>query len=113
MLAELLALGRADPKDGAESFNMAYLAMRGAARSIVVSQHGVVSRQIFQPLFRRWPEREVPVGFVTNGVHVPTWDSSDADRLWTTSCGKERWRCTSATLAEEIAGVTDEELWAM
>lgn len=113
-LAELLALGRADANDAAEPFNMAYLAMRGAARSIGVSrQHGAVSRRIFQPLFRRWPQREVPVGFVTNGVHVPTWDSPDADRVWTTSCGKERWRYSSATLAAEIASVTDEELWAM
>jgi glycogen phosphorylase len=113
-LAELLALGRADASDAAEPFNMAYLAMRGAARSIGVSrQHGAVSRQIFQPLFPRWPQSEVPVGYVTNGVHVPTWDAPDADRLWTTSCGKDRWRDISTSLADQIAGITDEELWAM
>ncbi len=93
---------------------MAYLAMRGAGRSIGVSrQHGEVSRRIFQPLFPRWPTREVPVGHVTNGVHVPTWDSPDADRLWTASCGKERWRCAPDALADQIAGLSDEELWAM
>jgi glycogen phosphorylase len=87
-VAELLALGRADPNDSIGPFNMAYLAMRGAARSIGVSrQHEAVSRRIFQSLYPRWPEHEVPVGHVTNGVHVPTWDSPDADQLWTDCCG--------------------------
>ncbi len=112
--SQLLALGRADPDDAAEPFNMAYLAMRGSYLTIGVSrQHGVVSRRILQPLFPRWPEREVPVGHVTNGVHVPTWDSADADRLWTASCGKERWRCAETTLADQVAGLPDGELWAM
>jgi glycogen phosphorylase len=64
---ELLALGRADASADSEAFNMAYLAMRGSARSIGVSrQHETVSRQIFQPLFPRWPEHEVPIGHITN-----------------------------------------------
>jgi starch phosphorylase len=113
-LAELLALGRADPSNAAEPFNMAYLAMRGTARSIGVSrQHEAVSRRIFQPLFPRWPECEVPVGHVTNGIHVPTWDSPDADRLWTAACSKERWRCAPDMLADQVASLSDHELWAM
>jgi glycogen phosphorylase len=113
-LSDLLALGRIDPSDAAEPFNMAYLAMRGSARSIGVSlHHGAVSRRLFQPLFLRWPEREVPVGHVTNGIHVPSWDSRDADRLWTAACGKERWRCAPEMLAEQLASLSDRELWAM
>ena len=113
-LADLLALGRNDPNDAAEPFNMAYLAMRGSRRSIGVSRHhGAVSRRIFQPLFPRWPEREVPVGHVTNGIHVPSWDSAAADRLWTAACGKERWRCLPDALADQVAGLSDSELWAM
>jgi starch phosphorylase len=54
--------------------------------------HGMVNRRIFQPVFARWPEVEVTVGHVTNGVHEPSWDSPRADDLWTTACGKERWR---------------------
>jgi starch phosphorylase len=112
--AELLGLGRADPDNPAEPFNMAYLAMRGSALSIGVSrQHGRVSRRIMRPLFPRWPDCEVPVDHITNGVHVPTWDSPDADRLWTASCGKERWRCAETTLTEEVATLSDTELWAM
>jgi starch phosphorylase len=113
-LADLLALGRANPDDDAEPFNMAYLAMRGAAHSIGVSrQHEAVSRRLFRPLFPRWPEHEVPVGHITNGVHVPSWDSIEADRLWTAACGKDRWRCAPDTLADQVAKLTDDALWAM
>ena len=111
---ELLALGRANPADGTEPFNMAYLAMRGSWLTIGVSrQHGEVSRRIFQPLFPRWPAPEVPVGHITNGVHVPTWDSAEADRLWTAACGKERWRSPNGFLPAQIAALGDAELWAM
>ena len=41
--------------------------------------------------FRAGRQDEVPIGHVTNGVHMPTWDSADADRLWTEACGKDRW----------------------
>lgn len=94
-LSELLALGRVRPADESEPFNMAFLAIRGSMQSFGVSRlHGMVSRRIFQPLFPRWPEAEVPVRHVTNGVHVPSWDSPQADDLSTTECGKERWRGT-------------------
>ena len=68
---ELLALGRRDRNDSSELFNMAYLAIKGSGAVNGVSRlHGEVSRRIFQILFPRWPEREVPVSHVTNGVHV-------------------------------------------
>jgi len=81
---------------------MAYLAIRGSAVVNGVSRlHGVVSRRIFQGLFPRWPALELPVGHVTNGVHTPTWDSAQADALWTKACGSERrrgaWRRSSGT----------------
>jgi len=64
-----------NPNDDSEPFNMAYLALRGCGALNGVSRlHGEVSRRIFQSLFPRWPEREVPVGHVTNGVHAPSWD---------------------------------------
>ena len=113
-LDEFLALGRARDDDGNEPFNMAYLAMRASMQSFGVSRlHGHVSRHIFQPLFPRWPEEEVPVGHVTNGVHVPSWDSPGADKLWTAACGKERWRGMPDTLPELVTGLSDEELWVM
>jgi len=108
----LLALGRGNPDDHSENFNMAYLAIRGSAAVNGVSRlHGEVSRRLFAPLFPRWPLDEVPVGHVTNGVHTPTWDSAPADALWTEACGKGRWGGTMETLGHDICCVSDERLW--
>jgi glycogen phosphorylase len=113
-LHDLLALGRENPEDPNEPFSMAYLAIRGSGAVNGVSRlHGQVSRRIFQAFFPRWPQAEVPVGHVTNGVHTPSWDSIEADALWTTRCGAERWRGTMATIEHELGCVADAELWAM
>jgi glycogen phosphorylase len=109
---ELLALGRQNPDDQAEDFNMAYLAIRGSGAVNGVSRlHGKVSRHLFQPLFPRWPEDEVPVGHVTNGVHMPSWDSAAADDLWTEACGKQRWLGTTEALEQGIRRLSDARLW--
>jgi starch phosphorylase len=113
-LDELLALGRRNPEDSSESFNMAYLAIRGSCAINGVSKlHGQVSRRLFQPLFPRWPETEVPVTHVTNGVHTPTWDSTEADRLWELSCGKECWHGTLADVEKSIRAASDSDLWQL
>jgi glycogen phosphorylase len=112
-LKDLLALGRQSPKDASEPFNMAYLALRGSGAANGVSRlHGRVSRRLFQPLFPRWPEDEIPIGYVTNGVHVPTWDSADADDLWTGCCGKNRWLGTAETMEQDIRKISDASLWS-
>lgn len=109
---QLLGLGRANPDDRAEPFNMAYLAARCCARVNGVSElHGRVSRAIFAPLYPRWPAAEVPVTHVTNAVHVPSWDSPWADRLWTEACGKERWLGAHERLPDAVAKLTDAQLW--
>ncbi len=109
---DLLALGRQNPNDSSESFNMAYLAIRGSGAVNGVSRlHGRVSRRLFEPLFAHWPEDEVPVGHVTNGVHMPSWDSAAADDLWTEACGKDRWREPTEDLERGIHGLADSRLW--
>jgi starch phosphorylase len=111
-LHDLLALGRQNPNDSSESFNMAYLAIRGSGAVNGVSRlHGKVSRHLFEPLFPHWPKDEIPVGHVTNGVHMPTWDSAAADYLWTNTCGKGRWLGTTEPLERDIRGVSDATLW--
>jgi starch phosphorylase len=111
-LYDLLALGRQNCDDPSESFNMAYLAIRGSGAVNGVSRlHGQVSRHLFEPLFPQWPANEVPVGHVTNGVHMPSWDSAPADDLWTKACGKDRWLGTSKTLEQDIRSVSDAVLW--
>ncbi len=109
---DLLSLGRSDPADDTETFNMANLAIRGSGAVNGVSRlHGQVSRRLFGPLFPHWPGDEVPVGHVTNGVHMPSWDSAASDELWTEACGKDRWLGTTETLEEDIRRVTDARLW--
>ncbi len=109
----LLAMGRQNAEDNSEPFNMAYLAVRGSGRVNGVSKlHRKVSKNIFQPLFPRWPSEEVPIGSVTNGIHVPTWDSVEADALWTAACGKKRWR-GDRPAEHDIRQITNSQLWQL
>lgn len=113
-LNEFLALGQVDGEDPAEPFNMAYLAVRGSGAINGVSNlHGAVSRNIFAPLFPRWPADEIPIGHVTNGIHVPSWDSAAADAIWTGACGKGRWLGTLEGHDEAIRALDDEALWRL
>jgi starch phosphorylase len=109
---DLLALGRQNPNDASETFNMAYLAIRGSGAVNGVSRlHGKVSRHLFEPLFPHWPADEVPVRHVTNGVHMRSWDSAPADDLWTEACGKDRWLGTTEPLEQDIRRLSDARLW--
>jgi glycogen phosphorylase len=111
---DFLAMGRSRPENDSEPFNMAYLAIRGSGSVNGVSRlHGKVSRRLFQPLFPGFPESEVPVGYVTNGIHVPTWDSSGADHLWTELCGKGTWRGSLETTGKCFRTTDDSRLWEM
>jgi starch phosphorylase len=109
---QLMGLGRVNPQDRDEPFNMAYLAARTCARMNGVSElHGRVSQRIFAPVYPRWPEAEVPVTHVTNAVHVPSWDSPWADSLWTEACGKERWLGDPERLTEAVSRLSDAQIW--
>lgn len=109
---DLLALGRQNPNDLSEPFNMAYLAIRGSGAVNGVSRlHGKVSRQLFEPIFPHWPMDEVPVGYVTNGVHMPTWNSTAADDLWAKACSKERWLDAIETMESDIRCISDASFW--
>ena len=113
-LSDLLAFGRSDREDTGEHFNMAYLALHGSGTVNGVSElHGRVSRLLFSPLFPRLPINEVPVGHVTNGVHMPTWDSAAADLIWAEACGQDRWRGTTEHLEDRIRLLSDEKIWTL
>lgn len=108
-LEQLLSLGQMHPGD---DFNMAYLAIRGSGFVNGVSQlHGEVSRHLFRDLFPRFPEKEIPIDYVTNGVHVPSWDSAASDELWEESCGHERWLGKTEELEHIIRALPDEKIW--
>jgi starch phosphorylase len=128
-ITDLLAMGEPTINRGIESqrgaggmagsgdksqFTMAHLALSGSSHANGVSRlHGRVSRRIFQSRFLRWPEVEVPVGYVTNGVHIPTWDSPVAQQLWMDSCpgGFEPEGIDYAYAKEGISKKSDQELW--
>lgn len=109
---QLLTLGRLHPSHTDQPFNMANLAVHGCGYVNGVSRlHGAVSKKLFAPMFPGYPVDEVPVNYVTNGVHVPSWDSSAADQFWQ-KAWKTGWSRDLDTAATTIAAVTDETLWA-
>ena len=117
---EMLALGRQNSQDHSEPFNMALLAMRGSGAVNGVSRlHGQVSRKIFHNLFPRWPEAEVPVGHVTNGVHVPVWGSAQGDELLAEVQKESLWTTHLKAndlireLGRAIRQIPDARLWQM
>jgi len=113
-LESLMGLGRQDPANLQEPLNMAFLATRGSGTINAVSRlHREVSRRIFQPLYPRWPQLQVPMTYVTNGVHMPSWDSASADESWTKASGKGRWLSTLDTVIEDFKKVSDESLWEL
>ncbi|HVZ72872.1 MAG TPA: alpha-glucan family phosphorylase [Polyangia bacterium] len=111
-LEELLALGRAPGASDDEPFRPTTLALRGAGHVNAVSAaHAETSREILRPLFPRLPKHELPISHVTNGVHVPSWDSEFADTLWTEACGRDRWRGDVEGHESAIDAVSDGALW--
>ncbi|WP_110648696.1 alpha-glucan family phosphorylase [Salinicola peritrichatus] len=111
-IESLLALGRSAPEDTSERFNMAYLACRGSHAVNAVSRlHGQVSREIFRPLFPRWPTHQLPIGHVTNGVHMPTWASHAAESLWSHFCGQPHWLSGEDELSAAMCEVPAARLW--
>jgi len=110
----LMALGQAPGTSASEPFCPTFLATRGSARVNGVSAlHAETSRRLFAPLFPRWPLAEVPVSHVTNGVHMPSWDSSFTDELWTAACGPDRWRGPLEGHATAISSIEDATLWSV
>jgi len=75
---EFMALGRANPNDWKEKFNMSYLAANLAQEVNGVSMlHGAVTRDMFTALWPGFLPEELNIGYVTNGVHWPTWTSKE------------------------------------
>lgn len=108
----LMDLGRSLPGRAEEPLNMAFLAIHSSSQVTGVSRlHRQVSQRLFEGLFPRWPAREVPVGYVTNGVHVPSWDSEAAGTLWTRACGKQNWLEAMLAPNEGLEKIGDTDLW--
>jgi starch phosphorylase len=109
---EFLALGRAD--DGrAAGFNMTAFALRLSGRANAVSRlHGEVSRRMWRVLWPGRREEEVPIGHVTNGVHVSSWVGSALHALFRKRLAPD-WveRHEQPTLWENVDDIPENELW--
>ncbi len=94
-------------------FNMTALALRTAGAVNGVSRlHGEVTKQMWQPIWPGTPYEQLPVKSLTNGVHVPTWMSSEIGRLLEKYLGQD-WleRHDDPALADRVLQIPDDELW--
>jgi starch phosphorylase len=111
--SELLGFGRVDPRDHASAFSMPVLAMRAADHYNAVSElHGEVSRKMWKGLWPDLPVHEIPIDFITNGVHTPSWIASEMGALFTRYLGP-RWseQLDDEELWERTFEIPDAELW--
>ncbi len=110
-MERLLALGRAPGVDG--RFNMTRLALNGTRRVNGVSRiHGAVSSQLCADHWREIPAAENPVGYVTNGVHVPTFLSSVWAQFLDARLPQWRDRLCDADYWQAVDGMPDAPFWA-
>ena len=110
---EAFALGRIWPGEVNAGFNMAVLAIRTAGYVNAVSRlHGDVSRRMFRDLWPGTPDDELPIGYVTNGVHPGSWISDDMRSLYDRYLGP-RWAEEPGDTMVWLRGVEipGEELW--
>jgi starch phosphorylase len=108
-----MALGRVNASDPSESFCMTVLALKLSHRANAVSSlHGQVSRAMWAPLFPGRREEHVPIGHITNGVHVGSWLAPQMKRLYDRHLGSD-WlaRSSEPAVSEAIDEVDDGELW--
>jgi starch phosphorylase len=109
----LLGLGRENPNNSDELFCMTVLALRLSRRANAVSAlHAEVSRAMWTGLFRNKLEDDIPIGHITNGVHVPSWLAPQMFRLYDRHLGTD-WhqRSSEAKIWLGIEDVDDGELW--
>ena len=133
---DFIGLGRIDPKNEAEPFCMTVLALKGSRAANGVSElHGQVSREMWHGLFPGTPTEKVPIGHITNGIHLLGWMKGPVRRFWRRklSASKEAaaggdttqfwsrgndWEneINSAEFWNRMADpnfISDEEIWAL
>ncbi|NJC24744.1 alpha-glucan family phosphorylase [Neolewinella antarctica] len=96
-----IALGRTNPTDSSEDFNMSKLSIALSQRVNGVSKlHGEVSQEMFTELYPGYTAEEVHIGYVTNSVHYPTWIAHDLHEIYSEQFGKD-W----------IADQSNKDIW--
>jgi len=115
---ELMALGRIDPKDKLEHFCMTVLALKTSRAANAVSElHGQTSRRMWHVLYPGKSEKDVPIGHITNGIHLMGWMKGPVRSFWRNKLGPYWDQDINSSafwlrmLNPEF--VSDEELWAL
>ncbi len=109
----LMSLGRENPNNHNEDFCMTVVGLKLSRRANAVSAlHGEVSRAMWTGLYPGKLEEEVPIGHITNGVHVPTWLAPQMSILYDRHLGSDWREHTGQTNTwDGIENVDDGELW--
>jgi starch phosphorylase len=108
-----MALGREEPHNDSEPFCMTVLALRLSRFNNGVSLlHGHVSRNMWRKIWVQFPENDVPIGAITNGVHIPTWVAPEMAKLYDHFLGNS-WREEQSDKDSwlPVADIPDSELW--
>ncbi|MGA9349705.1 MAG: alpha-glucan family phosphorylase, partial [Anaerolineae bacterium] len=95
--------------------NMTVLALKMAGHRNAVSQlHGKITRRMWHGLWPEVKEDEVPISYITNGIHVPTWVAREMSRLYEKHLGQDvSKRYDDINLGKSVLNIPDEELWAV
>jgi starch phosphorylase len=131
--ADIMALGRVNPKNAEEPFCMTVLALKASRAANGVSElHGDVSRHMWHGLYPNTPVEKVPIGHVTNGIHLLAWMKGPVRQFWRKKLTEDNYN--AAAVCREKFGkdwaaavnstdfwkqmtdsefVSDEELWAL
>ncbi len=115
---DLMALGRVNPDDKQEPFCMTVLGLKTTRAANAVSElHGQVTRKMWQVLYPEKCVEDVPIGHVTNGIHLMGWMKGPVRRFWRNKLGPYwDWDIYSQTFWDRLLDpdfVSDEELWAL
>jgi starch phosphorylase len=117
-IEQVMRYGRVRPDDHNEQFTMTVLALRMCRNANGVSElHGKVSQTMWKDLYPTLPAEKVPIGHITNGVHVGTWTTTSAAQYWTAKLGKG-WtdKVTDHKFwqnAVKLESLSDEDLWGL
>ena len=109
----LMSLGRVNPDDAGEEFCMTVLGLRASRRANAVSSlHGDVTRHMWSGLWGDRPEEDVPIGHITNGIHVPSWLAPQMQQLYDRYLPSEVSREDAfPEISAGIENVSDGALW--
>jgi len=112
-LEEVMGLGRVNPHDHGSPFLPTVLALKLSRRANGVSAlHGVVSRKMWNHLYPGLREEAVPIGHVTNGVHLPTWLATEMNHLYEAHLGVDyQSSLTRPATWSRITSVSSAEIW--